>query len=71
VIDREPAPIDVLLLWGVCHVEWLSEGWYICHNKQIQLWHITFATKVTSYFSNYFIRDYISLNVINNTYFRI
>jgi hypothetical protein len=33
----------VLLLWGVCHVEWLSKGWYICHNKQMQLWHITFA----------------------------
>jgi hypothetical protein len=28
----------------ICHVEWLSEGWYICHNKQMQLWHITFAT---------------------------
>jgi hypothetical protein len=27
-----------------CHVEWLSEGWYICHNKQMQLWHVTFAT---------------------------
>ena len=24
-----------------CHVEWLSEGWYIC---QMQLWHVTFAT---------------------------
>jgi hypothetical protein len=27
-----------------CHVKWLSEGWYICHNKQMQLWHVTFAT---------------------------
>ena len=25
-------------------MEWLSEGWYICHNKQMQLWHVTFAT---------------------------
>jgi hypothetical protein len=25
-------------------VKWLSEGWYICHNKQMQLWHVTFAT---------------------------
>ena len=45
MIDREPAPIEVLLLWGGCHVEWLSEGWYICHNKQMQLWHVTFATR--------------------------
>jgi hypothetical protein len=29
---------------SICHVEWLSEGWYICHNKQMQLWHVTFAT---------------------------
>jgi alpha-glucosidase (family GH31 glycosyl hydrolase) len=29
-----------------CHVEWLSEGWYICHNKQMQLWHVTFATEM-------------------------
>jgi hypothetical protein len=28
-----------------CHVEWLSEGWYICHDKQMQLWHVTFATR--------------------------
>jgi nicotinamidase-related amidase len=28
----------------LCHVKWLSEGWYICHNKQMQLWHVTFAT---------------------------
>jgi hypothetical protein len=27
-----------------CHGEGLSEGWYICHNKQMPLWHITFAT---------------------------
>jgi hypothetical protein len=47
VIDREPAPVEVLLLWGVCHVEWLSEGWYICHNKQMQLWHVTFATRAS------------------------
>jgi len=26
-------------------VKWLSEGWYICHNKQMQLWHVTFATE--------------------------
>jgi hypothetical protein len=27
-----------------CHMEWLSEWWYISHNKQMQLWHVTFAT---------------------------
>jgi len=27
-------------------VKWLSEGWYICHNKQMQLWHVTFATVI-------------------------
>ena len=40
----------MLLLWGVCHVKWLSEGWYICHNKQMQLWHVTFATEVQQEF---------------------
>jgi hypothetical protein len=33
----------------LCHVKWLSEGWYICHNKQMQLWHVTFATIFVSY----------------------
>ena len=39
-----PLSFTLLRLWSRCHVEWLSEGWYICHNKQMQLWHVTFAT---------------------------
>jgi hypothetical protein len=36
--------------WQNCHVEWLSEEWYIRHHKEMQLWHVTFAIKVLSVF---------------------